>query len=285
MFRNDLFKKLVLCGVVAWLLMFGLAPSLILVITSFLERGTSELVQLGFTLDNYLRLTEPEVLAMMFESIILASTATLLCLLAGYPFSYLMARSPQRLQPFLLLGVMIPFWTNSLIRTYALVMILKADGLLNSLLLSLGLIATPLPIMFTPIAVFIGLVYTLLPFMILPLYAAFSALDFRLVEAGHDLGANRLQVLGKIIIPLTRPGIIAGCILVFLPALGMFFVPDILGGAKTLLLGNFIRDQFLVARDIPMGAATSLTMTLLMGAMLLLYYQAHRRLGHKKLAT
>ncbi len=283
MFRNNLFKKLVLCGIITWLLVFGVAPFLILITTSFLQQGTTELVEPIFTLNNYLRLAEPEILSMGLESILLASTATLLCLLAGYPFSYLMARSRQRIQPLLLLGIMIPFWTNSLIRTYALVMILKADGLLNSLLLFLGVIATPLPLMFTPLAVFIGLVYTLLPFMILPLYAAFSALDFRLVEAGHDLGANRRQVLCKIIIPLTQPGIIAGCILVFLPALGMFFVPDILGGAKTLLIGNFIRDQFLSSRNIPLGAATSIAMTLLMGALLLLYYQTNRRLGNKRL--
>ena len=183
------------------------------------------------------------------------------------------------MQPLLLLLVMIPFWTNSLIRTYALVMMLKADGIINSLLLGSGLIDQPLQMMYTPLAVFIGLVYTLLPFMILPLYAALKAVDPRLLEAGRDLGAGRLQNFFRITVPLTMPGIIAGTMLVFLPALGMFYISDILGGARSMLLGNYIRDQFLVFRDIPMGAAASVTMTLAMGLLLILYSLANRRSG------
>jgi spermidine/putrescine transport system permease protein len=176
---------------------------------------------------------------------------------------------------------MIPFWTNSLIRTYALVMMLKANGVINQVLMALGLIEMPLQLMYTQVAVFIGLVYTLLPFMILPLYAALKAVDPRLVEAGRDLGANWLNTFFRITVPLTTPGIIAGCMLVFLPALGMFYVADVLGGARSMLLGNYIRDQFLIYRNIPMGAAASVTMTVAMGLMLLLYFFASKRLNRE----
>jgi spermidine/putrescine transport system permease protein len=261
------------------MVLLALIPYLILLGASFLERGEQTLVQPGWTLANYQHLLSPAVFSMAVDSIELAAVAALLCLLIGYPFAYILAQAPSRVQPLLLLLVMIPFWTNSLIRTYALVMMLKADGTINSLLLSLGLIETPLQLMYTSLAVFIGLVYTLLPFMILPLYAALKAVDPRLLEASHDLGANRFNTFFRITVPLTIPGIIAGTMLVFLPALGMFYVADVLGGARSMLLGNYIRDQFLIFRNIPMGSAASVTMTIAMGLMLLLYYLAGQRFG------
>ena len=181
----------------------------------------------------------------------------------------------------MLLLVMIPFWTNTLIRTYAMVAVLKADGILSKTLMFLGIIDMPLKIMYTETAIFIGYIYTLLPFMILPLYAALEKLDNRLIEASRDLGASRWATFRKITIPLTTPGILSGCMLVFLPALGMFYIPDILGGARTMLLGNYIRDQFLTARDLPMGAAASIAMTVIMGVLLALYFQSVRRSGRR----
>jgi spermidine/putrescine transport system permease protein len=280
---RGLFARLILFAVGAWLLVFGLVPYLMLLVASLLERSPDTLVRPALSLASYRRLLESALLSMTMESIALALVATLLCLLIGYPFSFLLARARQRWQGLLLLLVMIPFWTNSLIRTYALVAVLKGDGLINRALLALGLIDAPLQLMYTPLAVFIGLVYTLLPFMILPLFAAFKGLDHRLIEAGRDLGAGRVQVLVRVIVPLTLPGVIAGCMLVFLPALGMFYIPDVLGGARTMLLGNYIRDQFLQARDLPMGAAASITMTLIMGGMLLLYHRARQRQDQESL--
>lgn len=277
--KSALFRRLLIGSTFAWVVVLALTPYLILVGASLLERGTETLVKPGLSPANYLHLLSPAVLGMAVDSIILAAIAALLCLAVGYPFAAILAQASAKAQPLLLLLVMIPFWTNSLIRTYALVIMLKADGTLNSLLLWIGLIDQPLQLMYTPLAVFIGMVYTLLPFMILPLYAALKAVDPRLLEAGRDLGAGRLQNFCRITVPLTVPGIIAGSMLVFLPALGMFYIADILGGARSMLLGNYIRDQFLVFRDIPMGAAASVTMTLAMGLMLILYYLASRRLG------
>jgi spermidine/putrescine transport system permease protein len=277
--NSSKFRRLLIGSTYTWMVLLALIPYLILLGASFLERGEQTLVQPGWTLANYQHLLSPAVFSMAVDSIGLAAVAALLCLLIGYPFSYILAQAPSRVQPLLLLLVMIPFWTNSLIRTYALVIMLKADGTINSLLLSLGLIDTPLQLMYTSLAVFIGLVYTLLPFMILPLYAALKAVDPRLLEASRDLGANRFNTFFRITVPLTIPGIIAGTMLVFLPALGMFYVADVLGGARSMLLGNYIRDQFLIFRNIPMGSAASVTMTIAMGLMLLLYYLAGQRFG------
>ncbi|OIQ50819.1 Spermidine/putrescine transport system permease protein PotB [Pseudodesulfovibrio hydrargyri] len=279
--KDSLFKRLVVTGVLGWLVLFGAVPTLMLLAVSFLKRDPDSLIEPVLSLSSYHELFQPALGSMLAESMVMAATATLLCLLIGYPFAYIVARADKRHTPTLLLLVMIPFWTNTLIRTYALVAVLKADGVVNTFLRFLGVIDAPLKLMYTPTAVFIGLVYTLLPFMILPLYAAIEKLDLKLLEASRDLGASRFSTFRKITIPLTMPGIVSGCMLVFLPALGMFYIPDILGGARTMLLGNYIRDQFLAARNIPLGAAASIAMTLIMGLMLALYYKSVRRAGRK----
>lgn len=279
--KDSLFKRLVVSGVLGWLVLFGAVPTLMLLAVSFLSRDPDNLIKPVLSLSSYAELFQPALGAMLAESMAMAATATLLCLLIGYPFAYVVARADRRYTRTLLLLVMIPFWTNTLIRTYALVAVLKADGVVNKLLLLLGVVDTPVKLMYTPTAVFIGLVYTLLPFMILPLYAAIEKLDCKLLEASRDLGASRFSTFRKITIPLTMPGIVSGCMLVFLPALGMFYIPDILGGARTMLLGNYIRDQFLAARNIPLGAAASVAMTVIMGLMLALYYKSVRRAGRK----
>lgn len=277
------FRRLLIGSTLAWIAVLFLVPYLILLLASFLQQGDTALVRPQITLINYLHLLSPTVFHMASASILMAAVAALLCLFIGYPFAYALTLAPARRQPVLLLLIMIPFWTNTLIRTYALVMLLKADGLINRLLLWTGLLQKPLELMYTNTAVFIGLVYTLLPFMILPLYAALKTVDPKLREAGHDLGARRMQVFFRITVPLTMPGIIAGTMLVFLPALGMFYVADVLGGARAMLLGNYIRDQFLIYRNIPVGAAASVTMTVVMGLLLVLYYVASRRSGKEAL--
>ncbi|WP_368876564.1 spermidine/putrescine ABC transporter permease PotB, partial [Proteus mirabilis] len=197
------------------------------------------------------------------------------------PFAFFLAKMPKKIQPLLLFLLIVPFWTNSLIRIYGLKIFLSTKGYFNEFLLWIGLIDKPLRIIYTPEAVVLGLVYILLPFMVLPLYSSIEKLDKPCLEAARDLGANKLQTFIRIIIPLTMPGIIAGCLLVMLPAMGLFFVADLMGGAKNLLIGNVIKSQFLNIRDWPFGAATSICLTLVMGLMLFVYYRAVKLL-HKK---
>ncbi len=269
-----------------WLLLFALAPQAMLFVATFLKRGQQDFISFAFTLDNYVRLLDPVFLTIFGESFRLAGITTLVCLLLGYPFAYALATSREKLRPWLLLLVIIPFWTNSLIRTYAMVIILKSGGVLSNLLLWLGVIDRPLSLMYTDFAIFIGFSYTLLPFMILPLFAAIEKLDMRLLDAAKDLGATRAQTFRSITLPLTMPGIVAGCMLVFLPALGMFYVPEILGGSRFMLLGNYITNQFLVARDWPLGAAASTILTITLVLMIAVYLRTVRassRSGGKSL--
>jgi spermidine/putrescine transport system permease protein len=254
-----------------WLGVFALIPSLMVLGASLLTRGETDFVTLPLTVSNYIRLLDPVYLDVLWNSGYLASLTTLFCLVLGYPFAYLLARSRSRHKRILLLLVIIPFWTSSLVRTYAIIILLKTKGVLNSLLLWAGLIQNPLNLLYSDLAVLIGLTYSLLPFMVLPLYATIEKLDARLLEAARDLGAGRVSTFTRIELPLTLPGIVAGSMLVFLPALGMFYIPDLLGGAKTLLVGNLIKSQFLNARDWPFGSTVSVMLTILMAALLLLY--------------
>ncbi|AEY01797.1 spermidine/putrescine ABC transporter membrane protein [Oceanimonas sp. GK1] len=276
------FRNLAVGVIVGWLLLFVFLPNLMIIATSFLTRDHASLVSLVFTADNYGRLFDPMYFKVLWHSLMMAGLATLLCLLIGYPFAFVVAGLPARWRPVMLFLIIVPFWTNSLIRTYALKAVLGTKGLLNQGLLALGIIEQPLRIVFTEAAVIIGLVYILLPFMILPLYAAIEKLDHRLLEAARDLGAGALPRFVRVILPLTLPGIVAGCLLVFLPALGMFYISDLLGGAKHLLIGNIIKTQFLNIRDWPFGAATSVTLTLLMALLMLAYYQAGKLLNRKE---
>ncbi|WP_174520203.1 spermidine/putrescine ABC transporter permease PotB [Vibrio cholerae] len=267
--------------IVGWLVLFVLIPNLMIIGTSFLTRDEANLIKFAFTFENYTRLLDPLYGKVMLHSFYMAIVATLICLVIGYPFAYIVAKMPQKWRPFMLFLIIVPFWTNSLIRTYGLKIVLGTQGILNQALVSLGLIDAPLRIMFTETAVMIGLVYILLPFMILPLYSAIEKLDGTYIEAARDLGANKFQTLVRVILPLTMPGIIGGCLLVLLPALGMFYIADLLGGAKNLLIGNVIKSQVLNARDWPFGAATSIALTLAMAIMLYAYYRAGKLLNKK----
>lgn len=267
--------------IVGWLVLFVLIPNVMIIGTSFLTRDEANLIDLTFTLDNYARLLDPLYAKVLMHSFYMAIVATLLCLVIGYPFAYIVAKMPEKWRPIMLFLVIVPFWTNSLIRTYGLKIVLGTQGILNQALLGLDIIDKPLRIMYTETAVMIGLVYILLPFMILPLYSAIEKLDDTYIEAARDLGANKFQTLLKVVLPLTMPGIIGGCLLVLLPALGMFYIADLLGGAKNLLIGNVIKSQVLNARDWPFGAATSIALTLAMAVMLYAYYRAGKLLNKK----
>ncbi|EOC1795939.1 spermidine/putrescine ABC transporter permease PotB [Vibrio fluvialis] len=267
--------------IVGWLVLFVLLPNLMIIGTSFLTRDEANLIDLTFTFENYARLLDPLYAKVMIHSFYMAIVATILCLIIGYPFAYIVAKMPVKWRPIMLFLVIVPFWTNSLIRTYGLKIVLGTQGILNQALMGMGLIDSPLRLMYTETAVMIGLVYILLPFMILPLYSAIEKLDGTYIEAARDLGANKLQTLTKVILPLTMPGIIGGCLLVLLPALGMFYIADLLGGAKNLLIGNVIKSQVLNARDWPFGAATSIALTIAMAIMLYAYYRAGKLLNKK----
>ena len=276
------FKHIVISLAVGWLLVFVFLPNLMIIGTSFLTRDDAHFVSLVFTLDNYARLADPLYAQVLIHSLNMALIATLTCLLLGYPFAWFLASLPARIRPLLLFLLIVPFWTNSLIRVYGLKLFLSTKGYLNEFLLWTGVIETPIRIMFTPGAVIIGLVYILLPFMVMPLYSSIEKLDKPLLEAARDLGASKLQTFLRIILPLTMPGIIAGSLLVMLPAMGMFYISDLMGGAKNLLIGNVIKSQFLNIRDWPFGAATSIMLTLVMGLMLLVYWHTSRLLNKKQ---
>jgi spermidine/putrescine transport system permease protein len=255
-----------------WFILFGVIPLVLLVATSFLTMDPADLVEFSFTLKAYSQLfIEPGYIIIFIRSVKLALATTLLCLGLGYPFAWFTARMTPKWRTSTLILLMIPFWTNSLVRTYAIRMVLGAHGILNKTLLSIGLIHSPLRIMYTDYAVLAGLFYLMLPFMVLPLYATIEKLNFQLVEAARDLGAGPVSALTKVVFPLTLPGIMAGCVMVFVPTMGLYYVASLLGGARQLLVGNLIQQQFLNARNWPLGSATSIILIIFMAIMLIGY--------------
>jgi spermidine/putrescine transport system permease protein len=254
---------LLLAPTIAWVLVFVVAPTAILFVYSFCDRDELGRVVFSFTWQNYVRIFDPLYVRILGRSIGYAALTTVLCIAIGYPMAYCIGRARDTIRQRLLLLVMIPFWTSFLIRTYAWITILKQEGLLNSLLHGLSLTTMPLDLLYTPAAVIVGLVYAYLPFMILPIYGSVEKLDGALIEAAYDLGAGPVRVFSSVIIPLTTPGIAAGTLLVFVPAIGMFAITDLLGGARVPLIGNVIQNQFMQARDWPFGAALGVVFLLL----------------------
>lgn len=277
--HDSYFKHLSLSVIWIWLLIFALVPFGLVTLASFMNHSDAHLIELPFTLDNYAQLNNSIYIRIFKESFYVAGMCTLLCLLLGYPFAYAIARLQTRFKGLLMLLIIIPFWTSSLIRSYSMITILKPKGVINSILLWLGVIDKPLSLLFTDTAVMIGLVYNLLPFMVLPLLTNIERLDNRLIDAARDLGANRLTTFRKIILPLTLPGILSGSILVFLPAMTIFYIPDLLGGSKSILLGNLIQNQFLIAQNWPLGSAISIVFTVLLAVLLFIYWRSTRG-GH-----
>lgn len=270
------FRLFSLTTVWAWMFIFALLPFLLVFAASFLSHSQSNLLQLPLTLQNYQQLYNPIYLQIFKNSVLIAGSATFICLLMAYPFAYIITRMQGPIKNLCIMLVIIPFWTSSLIRSYALIAIIKGKGVLNTLLITLGLIHDPLDLLFTNTAVVIGLVYNLLPFMILPIMTNIERLDFRLVEAARDLGANRFTTFSRVIIPLSMPGIVAGCILVFLPAMTLFYISDILGGAKSILAGNLIQNKFLIAENWPMGSTLSIVLTLMLALLIFVYLWSTR---------
>ncbi len=271
--HDSAFKIFSLSLIWVWLGLFALLPFLLVLITSFLEPGTTHLIQYHFSLENYHDIFSSIYAKVFVRSFGVAALSTFICLVLAYPFAFFMATAQDKYKNILLLLLIVPFWTSSLIRTYAIIAVIKTKGILNTILLALGIIHHPIEIMFTNTAVMIGLIYNLLPFMILPLYANLERLDFQLLEAARDLGASKLRMFFQIVFPLSMPGVLAGCILVFLPAMTIFYIPDLLGGAKSMLLGNLIQTEFLTIHNWPMGSTTSIILTAIMGLFLWFYWR------------
>lgn len=259
-----------------WLVLFFLVPLLIMAAYSLMPRGTYGGVQPGFTLQHYRRFFDPLYLAILQRTVVWSLVCTAVCLLLGYPVAYLVARA-GRWRAALLFLVVLPFWTSFLVRTFAMIFLLRDSGLVNTLLLRLGLIDAPLTLLYTPFAVLLGLVYGFLPFMILPIYASLEKLDPTLLEAAETLGATPLAGFRRITLPLSLPGVVAGCFLVFIPAMGSFLTSDLLGGAKQLMIGNLIQNQFGAARNWPFGSAASFVVTALVLVAVTVYLRVRDR--------
>jgi spermidine/putrescine transport system permease protein len=260
-----------------WLVIFFSLPLIIVFVYSFLKRGPYGQLVWEFNLGNYARFLDPLYLKIFVRSFKIAGITTVVCFLLGYPMAYWIATRPAKWRNTLLLLLMVPFWTNFLVRTYAWVLILRDTGLINQALMGLGLISEPLPIFGTDLAIIIGLVYGWFPDMVLPCYAAIERLDFSLVEAAQDLYANEVRSFARVIFPLTLPGVVAGSILVFIPSLGAYVTPDLLGGAKSVMIGNVIQSQFLSVRDYPFGSAFSFALMAMMLVATLIYFRVGGR--------
>ncbi|ANL45507.1 prutescine ABC transporter permease protein PotH [Rhizobium phaseoli] len=269
------YNRLVIVIPYAWLLLFFLAPFFIVFrislsttaiaippyepVFSFADGWSGLWNKVAtFSFDNYGYLTDdPLYFNAYLSSVIIAAVSTLLMLLIAYPIAYGMAQAPRTIRPTLLMLVILPFWTSFLIRVYAWIAILKPEGLLNQLLLSLHIIDAPLIILNTPTAVYIGIVYSYLPFMVLPLYSALEKMDGTLIEAAQDLGCTPIRAFWRVTFPLSIPGVVAGCMLVFIPAVGEFVIPDLLGGSQTLMIGKTLWNEFNANRDWPVSSAVA----------------------------
>jgi len=262
---------------IAWLVIFFVLPLLIVLVVSFMSRGRGGVGQMPFTPEHYER-TFGVFFIILQRSIGLAALTTIVCLLVGYPLAFFIATRRRRLvQQISLFLVILPFWTNFLIRTYAWRILLGEEGTINGILTGLGLVSEPLSLLNTQFAVLVGLVYGFLPFMALPIFASVERFNFRYVDAAHDLGANDVRTFLRVVLPLTLPGVLAGCALVFIPSVGAFVTPDLLGGTKGLMIGNLINKQFGGSGNMPLGSALSIVMMALVMISLLVYVFANRR--------
>lgn len=257
-----------------WFLWFLLIPLSFVILHSFATRGPYGTTLFQLNLENYFRATDWVYLRVFGNSLRLAFVTAVSCLLVGFPMAYTMATASKKVRSLLLMLVVVPFWTNFVVRTYALKVLLSESGPVNDLAMLLGILREPFIFANTPFAVWLGMLVNYLPFMVLPLFVALEKFDFSLMEAAKDLGASQWRSLWEVMLPLIRPGMVAGLIFVFTPALGEFVIPDLFGGAKTLLLGNVITEQFLKSRDWPFGSALSLLLLLVVMITLVFYLRS-----------
>lgn len=259
-----------------WTAVFvGIVLLYLLALSFFTPTGEGYGVRPGFTLENYRRLLSPAYLQVLGKSLLLAFYTTLICLGLGYPFGYCMARAGRKWRGILMLLVIVPFWTNALVRIYGWKILLMGNGPVNDLLMALHLTERPLKLLNTYGAVLLGMVYALIPFVILPVYSSVEKMDWSLVAAARDMGAGPMRAFVTVTLPLTAPGAMAGVVLTFVPAIGLFFISDLLGGATDMYVGNLVRDQMLKAKDLPFAAAVSVVLLILT----LLILRLYRRFG------
>ena len=262
--KKNINAFIMLSPVIIWMFAFFLIPLFLVVSVSFLTRGQYGNIEYKFTFDNYMRFIDPMYFKIFWDSIVVSFMTTLSCLILGYPFAYIIGRSPKKLRALLLMLIILPFWTNSLVRTYAWIILLRTQGIINSYLIMIGLIHKPLQLLYNNGAVLVGMLYIMFPFMVLPIYTSVEKLDNTYLEAANDLYGTPVKTFIKVTLPLTASGILAGCLLVFVPTLGLFFIPDLMGGSKIILLSNLIKNQFLTARDWPFGMAISVFLIIVM---------------------
>lgn len=262
---------------IAWLVLFMVAPCLIILAYAFMTRGLYGGVEFTFTLENLARVFDPLYAKIFLTSVRIAGLTTLIALLIAYPAAYAIALAPHRMQPILLFFAVLPFWSNYLIRTYAWIVLLNREGLINNLLRDAGYQGEPLALLYSEGAVITGLVYNYLPFVMLAIYSSLSRLNRELIEASRDLGAGRARTLLRVTLPLTMPGIAAGGVFIFVLSIGNFVTPALLGGGRFQMIGNLVYDQFLTANDWPFGAALGMVLIAIMISLLLLQARAAAR--------
>ncbi|HEY4389812.1 MAG TPA: ABC transporter permease [Paenibacillus sp.] len=267
-------SNLSLLPVFLWLFLFLILPMLMVVGISFMDRDELGNVIYHFNLDSYATFFDPLYLGIYWDTIVMSVVTTVICLLLSYPLAYYIANAGPRMQTWGLVMITIPFWINFLIRTYAWVLLLRTQGVVNSLLLDLGFIQEPLQMLYTKGAVYLGMVYTFIPFMVLPIYVALEQMDKKLLEAASDLGATPWRSFWHITLPQTKSGIMTGAVLVYVSTTGMFVVTDILGGAKSAMISNIIQSQFLGARNWPFGSALSVIFVITSLIMIALFNRA-----------
>ncbi len=269
--KNSLPPLVMIGPSVLWLVLFLVLPLVLVIGISVLQRNGYGGVELVPSAEAYKSLISADYLKVFGSSFLLSIETTVICLLIGYPFAYIIANSSEKIKPFLVLLLMLPFWINSMIRIYGWNTLLRSSGIINHMLISIGVIKIPVEMLYTDGAVLLGMVYDLLPFTVLPIYTSIEKLDPSLIEAAKDLYCNKRHVFTRVILPLTMPGVFAGSIQTFIPSLGLFYIADMMGGAKTMYIGNLIKNQFMSARNWPLGAALSIILIVITLVLMRLY--------------
>lgn len=277
---NNIIKRLSIATPSTWLLLFFVVPFLIILTYSFFQRGSYGEIIYELSFSNYRELLDPIYITAFSRTLIAGIFTSLVTLAIAYPISFYIAqRANKRIRELLLVAVMLPLWTSYLARTYSWMIILGENGFVNKFLLSVGILQEPIEVLFTPLAIIIGLIYNYLPFMILTLYVSLEKIDPKIIKSSRDLGANRFQAFWHVVLPLSKTGIVNGSILVFVFGIADYVIPNILGGSKFLLLSNVIANQFIVARNIPLGSALTVVFTTLVFVLVLLQSNLTKKRG------
>ena len=275
--KNNGFKTIFVLPIIIYTFILIILPIIYILFLSFCTSDSYGGIIYQFTLDNYINIFDITYIKMLLKSSLIALITTFICILISYPFALILRSKSEHVKNLATKLIMVPFLTNSLIRTYGWIILLRKNGIINNVLTSLGIIAFPLNLMYNKLGIIIGMTYTLLPFMLLPVCSAVFEIDKSLIEAARDLGAKPLQIFKNIILPQTISGVFNGSLMVFIPAIGYFFIADILGGGKTMIIGNLIKNQFLTARNWPFGSAISIFLIIIT----FLLVRVYKKLGGK----